>query len=626
MGNLVSSGTGSITRQQLLDSTRDNREFTNKIFKVMLDKITPTDILELSDSGKCSKYVFLMAQSIGKIFDDLRIVPKKDSTTGVVYYQLVDQLTKPKDEGDKRRARELCLTIAYFNIRLFQIFGALTLSIIDDPSAGAVLGSLYVRDMADKMYTFEQREPRKGFWDQPVRPGSRPALIGGAVDDDFFSGLTKSRFKIFKNILDGPEQITIEDRIITALRFNGSTIYLFFDGSKNLYYNDGDNNYYCFMSISVYPRAYPRAYPGAYPGAYGAYGAYPEPYKNDEIQRIKINLSSYQYKNNTLSSTELATINRALSRIVSEFTVITDINGIEWQEDKTNKSLINKLKDEFYRKITTEVKKVVNITLSDYRDSRSNGLRDLSESSSSDKILKTKYIVDTIKQISSGNSVSLCVARALQLIDARSVLVPKPTGVTSSVCKIKPAGLERSIPTGRLTDVPGIQALDQLHYTGQLRTDGKRDFVPDTDYVSFLDIMRKAFNEKTPATVKTLDGISAKTPEECGRDAAEKYLYINDPKKIRDIMAYVNNLFAIQSNHTLAVINFFKTKLFLIKKTDKGTSIDIHPSLLSGDLNELEKVSKDARKLLVNYYSGCENKYQEGLRVVLEGKKYTPSR
>jgi hypothetical protein len=134
--------------------------------------------------------------------------------------------------------------------------------------------------------------------------------------------------------------------------------------------------------------------------------------------------------------------------------------------------------------------------------------------------------------------------------------------------------------------------------------------------------MRKVFNDKASTTLKGPESIPAKSPDDCGRDAIEKYLFISDPKKIRDIMAYVNTLFGIQSNHTQAVVNFFKTKLFLIKKTDKGTSIDIHPALLTGDLNELEKVSKEARNLLVNYYSGCETKYQEGLKIVLEGKKY----
>ena len=653
MGNIASIGaTGKITRQQLLDSTRDNREFTNKIFKIMIDRLTPADILELSDSGKCSKYVFLMAQSIGKIFDDLRIIPKKDAASGVVYYQKIDQLIKPTDEGNKRKTRELCLIIAYFNIRLFQIFGALALSIIDDPSAGAVLGSLYSGAMKDRMYTFEQKEPAKmsGFWGAPVaRPGSKPTMIGGSVDEEFFTGIAKTKFKIFKDILDGPLELVIDSdrKIKEAYKFQGSEIYLFFDSnirtSNNLYYNDGDNTCYCTMNIAVYPPAgeRPSGYQPGYPPGYqqGYQQGYPPGYQqgyqsrhtSDTFTRIRVTLNSYKYINKNIDREKFKEIDNSMSRLSSEFTVVTDLT--DWRiEDSTNTQFITKLKKEFYKKIFEYVKRSIpNLNLSrtdDYKTSygSSSDSYSYTESSASDKALKTRYIVDTIKQIASGNSTSFCVARALQLIDARSVLVPKPSMVTSSVCKKTPAGLPRSVPTTRLTDVPGIQALDQLYFKSQLKEDGKRDFIPDDNYVKFLDDMRKVFNDRAPTSLKGLDSIPAKSLDECSRDAIEKYLFINDPKKISNIMAYVNTLFGIQSNHTKAVINFFKTKLFLIKKTDKGTSIDIHPALLTGDLNELEKVSKDARTLLVSYYSNCESKYQEGLKVVLEGKKYTIGR
>jgi hypothetical protein len=629
MGNTIASGGSTkITRQQLLDSTRDNREFTNKIFKVMTDKLTPTDILELSDSSKCSKYVFLMAQSIGKIFDDLRIIPRKDSSSGIVYYQKVDELTKPKDETSKRQTRELCLIIAYFNIRLFQIFGALTLSIVDDNSAGAILGSLYSGSKGDRMYTFEQKEPgRRGLMGGPsVRPGSKPTLIGGAVDDSFFSGIAKSKFKIFKDILDGPSELIIDSdiRIKEALKFQDSDIYLFFDNrsSRNLYYNDGDNYYYCTMNANVYlPNLAPQGYGQYGPPMYPQYGVLQPRPPTDNFTRIKVSLSNYKYINKNLDDKATTEINKRITRISSDFTIVTD--GIDWRiDDTTNTQFISKFKSDFYRKIAAQVKSLIpsmDISITDDKSSK------VTESSSSDKILRTKYIIDTIKQIASGNTTSFCVARALQLIDARSVLVPKPTTITSGVCKKSPPGLVKSLPISKLTDVPGLQALDQLYFKSQLKEDGTRDFIPDMYYIEFLDVMRKAFNEKAPTTLKGLESIPSKSFDECGRDAVEKYLFISDPKKIKEIMSYVNTLFGIQLNHTKSVINFFKTRLFLIKKTDKGTSIDIHPSLLSGDLNELEKVSKEARVLLVNYYTGCEAKYQDGLKIVLEGKKYKTS-
>jgi hypothetical protein len=643
MGNTVSNSIGfggRITRQQLLDSTRDNREFTNKIFKIMIDKITPLDILELSDSGKCSKYVFLMAQSIGKIFDDLRIMPKKDAVTGVVYYQKIDELIKPKNEGDKRKTRELCLIIAYFNIRLFQIFGALTLSIVDDVSSGAVLGSLYSNPLRNKMYTFEQKEPsgERGFWGQAqARPGAKPTLIGGSVDESFFTGIAKTKFKIFKDILDGPIELDIysDRKTKEVCKFQDSDIYLFFDNrtTNNLYYRNDNNSFFCIINVTLYQPMTHGAYPPVY-GAYQPYGAYPQQQLgpralSDTFTRIKVTLQNYKFINKDFEEKTLIEINKRISRLSSEFTIVTDFN--DWRvDDASNTQFITKLKSEFYKKILIELKKIIpNINISrrdddkDYERSSSDYI--FTESSSSDKVLRTKYIIDAIKQVTSGNTTSFCVARALQLIDARSVLVPKPTVITSSVCKSSPTGLSKSIPNTKITDVPGIQALDQLYYKRQLKEDGKRDFIPDESYIKFLDDMRKAFNTKAPTTLKGLDSIPAKSLDDCAREAINHYLFIKDPKKISEIMSYVNTLFKIQLDHTKNVINFFKNKLFTIKKTDKGTVVDIHPALLTGDLNQLENVSKEARNLLVSYYTNCENKYQDGLKAALDGKKYNIS-
>lgn len=644
MGNTVSNSIGfggRITRQQLLDSTKDNREFTNKIFKIMIDKITPLDILELSDSGKCSKYVFLMAQSIGKIFDDLRIMPKKDTTTGVVYYQKIDELIKPKNEGDKRKTKELCLIIAYFNIRLFQIFGALTLSIVDDVSSGAVLGSLYSSSSKDKMYTFEQKEPAKttGFWGQQVaRPGAKPTLIGGSVDESFFTGIAKSKFKIFKDILDGPNELDMysDRKIREACKFQDSDIYLFFDNrtTNNLYYRDGSNVFFCIINVTQYQPMAQGAYPPVY-GSYHPYGAYPQQQLgprpiHDTFTRIKVTLQNYKFMNKDIDEKYVNEINNRINRLSSEFIIVTDFN--DWRvDDATNTQFITKLKAEFYKKILIEVKRIIpnlNITRrddddKDYESSSSGSI--FSESSASDKVLRTKYIIDTIKQVKSGNTTSFCVARALQLIDSRSVLVPKPTIVTSSICKPSSSGISKSIPNTKITDVPGIQALDQLYYKSKLKDDGKREFVADDSYIKFLDDMRKAFNNNAPTTLKGLDSIPAKSLNDCGRDAINHYLFIKDPKKIKEIMFYVDTLFKIQLDHTKNVINFFKNKLFTITKTNKGTVVDIHPALLTGDLNQLENVSKEARNLLVSYYTNCENKYQDGLKAALDGKKYNIS-
>ena len=125
---------GQMTRQKLVDSTRDSGEFINNLFKVFTEKLTPEDFLALSDPAKCNKFVFALAESIGGLFRTLRIMPKTDKTTGIIVFQKLDTLAAKGDEN-----KEICQTLAYFYIRIFQIFGALALTVVDDPGARTVL-------------------------------------------------------------------------------------------------------------------------------------------------------------------------------------------------------------------------------------------------------------------------------------------------------------------------------------------------------------------------------------------------------------------------------------------------------------------------------------------------------
>jgi len=632
MGNVVSSGlSGGITREQLLASTRDNREFTNKIFGAMISKLTPADILELSDSNKCSKYIFLMAQSFDKMFDDLRIRPIKDSKTGLVYYKKVDDLVNPKGAGATQKLL-LCREIAYFNIRLFQIFGALALSIIDDNAAGAVLGS-YSEAMKRDMYTLEQKDPAAGrdFWGQAkARPGSKPVMIGGAVDDSAFPSRWPE-FKNLKNILDPAGSITMDGVTKSdTLIFSGSELYLYFESKDGLntpylYFNKDNNSYYCKIQLQTQS--------SRPPFRRDFYRNEPRYDMDIEEPKIRVTLNSFYYYNNILSETAYRRINKVLSAASKSFDIQSSDNKSSWYTILERQDFVVALKQNLVETIKSIVKRDEDgkaLFGSEAERVRYDGPgygppgapgRAFSESGSSDDILRTKYIIDTIQGISKGDRISFCAARALQLIDARSTFIPRPTVVTSSVCKSRLESLPTSVPSSKLTEVPGLKSLEQLYYKPTTSAAGKTVYSPDetspAKYADFLIELKAAFNPSGPANPKTLDGIGVKNPAECVRDAANKYLYITDPKKIREIIGYANSLFSIQLTHTKKVIDFFKSKLFSIKKSNKGTTIDIHPSLLTGDFNELEKVSKDARKLLVEYYSGCEKKYQEGLKAVL---------
>ena len=179
---LGASRPAAITREALLRSTQNNRDFINKLFNVMMSKITPEDLLKLGRSQTCSQYVFFMAESLHRLFDDLRIRPAKDPKSGVIFFQKIDTLRASTAES-----RSMCLFVAYYFIRIFQIFAALAITVADDPGAGQVLGAVqYAPPQPRRTGLFGAREPVR-------RPGARGAYLGGA-DPKAFTGIAATGF------------------------------------------------------------------------------------------------------------------------------------------------------------------------------------------------------------------------------------------------------------------------------------------------------------------------------------------------------------------------------------------------------------------------------------------------
>ena len=138
MGGTVSKPK-TLTRRQLLEMTQRPRDFVNQLFQVMITQLTPKELLDLGNRAKCKDYVFVMADAIYKTFEAIKVQPTKDSKTGVLFYKKISDVTKGVGG---QQTYEHCLSLAYFYVRIFQIFGALSITVSDDPSSGQVLGYL----------------------------------------------------------------------------------------------------------------------------------------------------------------------------------------------------------------------------------------------------------------------------------------------------------------------------------------------------------------------------------------------------------------------------------------------------------------------------------------------------
>lgn len=603
MGAGASQFTGSrITRQQLLTSTQTSRDFMNKLFQAMLKDLTPEDFMKLGKTQTCSSFVFLMADSIDKLFLDLRIRPSKDKRSGVVYFQKIDELKKQTKDS-----KELCLVIAYFYIRIFQIFGALALSILDDPSAGAVLGVL--------KYQAPVGRPQGLFARQPIHiPGRKVVMVGGALDTSFDT-VEQRKYRYLKDILEDPTSFSLPGgRARKAFVFSSQSDLILIPErlEQNLVFKIGNETY--VLAKFEFPLAV-----------------------KDGIYTSNIILKGFAVLDTSLDAEMLKKVNMFMRSIKPSTFKINSVDKSTWAltdgtslEDKLVQELqkVARLKDEFVSNPERAVAKrglVPGAILPGARPGVAAGDAFVK------KPLQTEYIIQAIKGMAGYKTTSFCVARALQLLDAQSQYTPRPTDATSYVCMPKFDALPTAVPeAGRaVTSIPGLRALDSLYYMNPHL--GPSDEVvlakAEPDYAQFLTAIQGLFGKEAGTTKLTdLDSVIARSPTACA-DAAKHYLKIQDPAAIQRIQGVVGQLFGRQLEHTKKVISFFQTTLFLIKKGRDpttgatGSYIEIHPRLLQGGIDELAKVSKVARELLIDYYKGCESLYQKGIQEVLASKK-----
>jgi hypothetical protein len=618
MGAGISQAASSITRQQLLASTTNGRDHINKLFLLMLSRLTPEDLLKLNKSQTCSSYVFLMANSLGRVFQDLQVRPRTKTDTGVIYFEKLDTL-----KAQTAESRELCLFVGYFFIRIFQIFGAVAMTILDDPGAGQILGAVHVGNP-------QAIDPRR-------IPGARGAylsggslsggsLIGGAESKHFMSGNARM-FAPIRELLDDPE-------LETTTRGTPRAVFTFLNLSniqliperidergkpQNLRMEiDGNSRIYANMKLT--PTLQPLGQP----------------------KKIKVVIDGFRYVDSHKDSQIVGLINKQISQYKTNYDIISS-DGLTWSsgsqpfEDKLSgivyklQGIIQELENnpEYTLKnlklLTREEKGLLpgqvdgTQGVAGQQAIGRHGSRDIAVTRS----LQNEYIVNVMKQLAGSKTTAFCVSRAIQLIDANTLYNPKSSMSLSGVCKpvFEPMGVSLPQAKQSLEKVPGFKALDQLFYT-RPGLDQRGEFsiqVGDIQaYTEFLKDMNDKFGR--PGQVTDISKIMVKDPN-CASNAANKYLQLQDPKEIQKVLGVVGRMFMKQKAHTEKAIKFLNTRLFTLRKESNGrTFVDLSPKLLQNGMIELAQVSKEARLLLIDYYKGCEDLYQEGARIVLSAR------
>jgi len=107
-----------------------DREFLELILKEMFRRADFADLYSLADPAQCQSYVIVGANALESMFFKLRIYPQKRED-GTLYFQKISGLQGRLPSDVRSIQQQHCKELAFFFVRIFQIFGALFLSVYD---------------------------------------------------------------------------------------------------------------------------------------------------------------------------------------------------------------------------------------------------------------------------------------------------------------------------------------------------------------------------------------------------------------------------------------------------------------------------------------------------------------
>ena len=604
MGGSSSSLPGEMGHQQLFDMTKDTRLIMNKLLDYGLHKIAVSEFVKLSSPEGCKNYVMFLTNSIHKLFYELQVAPGADKR-GVIFFRSIKDLTEPTEQ-EKVERQSLCLTLAYFYTRIFQIYGSLALTLIDDISDISQMG------------IFEGMEQSRTFGAPGIYPS---AMQGGA-----FSLTTMGNFQFLKSYLTdqtyGNEGF--RTRYVGATSTTGGNVYFTADV-------DGQD------ASATQQGKFAIAYTGAKEFSYLPMMAIGSGIGSNSVS-ISFGKIKYQKKGEAVE--QEASLPDSIKKSITVSGKIS-ATGYTYSISGTTTSI-----SEYFNKIFTILVPYVRSLV---EGGSITGISDQSERDVQPQLKISKIITNLSRVKPLGH----CIARGMQLLRA----VPFDKDGISSICKpkfvestrVSEAGLRTTVsrsglPVSKIGESPGLSALAQLFYDTvlfgtpqvQIGMAPGRDGKSSKDkYLEFIRTMSRMFGDTSRVARADTDdvvkeGLDAITISR--DDALCKILGIKDqdmqlPNSLAKVVyESVKKLFARQYIHATkcgAIIN----RLFRIQRdqTSGYFQISLSPTLIQGGFPELNNINYDTRELLMEYYKDCETTYLHGVQDIIHAKRAADS-
>ena len=550
------------SKAEILAKTKGGTNLVNELFQWMISQANIRDFYLMANPEHCKKYIVLTADVLNKIFYKIDVFPQM-GPKGTIYFRKQDVLNPQSKNDPIYKHREVnCLRLAFLYIRIFQIFAALSLTILDvEPEMELKL----INDVT----RLRERENVPLF-----------AQRGGALD---------SR---------KPLPLAFE-----PLRSSLSEVPL-------------NTLYYKFTGTSVYIQYAAKGPDGSLPIEYNFSAPKNGKTETGTIKgRILLQQSDNELKMNFLNlHYKLGSEEKDYTPRYMKFTR-RSIENVYRHESGTIPGEVEKFFRGLVRGEGGDKEEDGFGGRSKDRPGFPQFEKEMGEVAEG---LHTKTILSAFTRAAPPKA--HCMARALQLVSDKGFDTMFPKEVYSSICKTKFMVDSRSLPPANeaITKENGIYGLAQLFYDTLRESTPQISEKTQQQYNAFLAKMKFVF-EESKAPVTKLDAVLNKIPSAvCDSTMTDKRFKITNRELIRQLRDTVRRMVFYQINHTSNAVKILK-KLFLLP-VESGKPLQIHPRVLKNGMDEINAIAEETRELLVEYYSQCEILYRSGAEILGSNK------
>lgn len=583
----------------------DLQKKLNEIFTWMLEKSDVLDYYALASPKECKLYVKTTEEGLKKWFKELEVKPTEDAKTGKIIFQKLDTLKRiaqgvqTTDDNFKLLTEpaqnQLCMQIAYFYIRVLQIFSALALSVLDtkipdDYDILTVKPAATVAGRPAAAPFLAQKIQARPLQPQDIPKRKMTFQIGGEIARSSSFYIQAPSFALLNRYLSyelGVFEIT-DGTTKKGIQIQPTYVEQVAKGQRqnlplgaNL--KDAEGKQRTILGILKM---------SAVEGEVNLAG--------DTIPSYVAEISALSIDGSKFSDSQLASFtNKATFKLKGSVFRYKNQNIAQWISNVFQKALGFEVDEEGeeekgagYNAKKKERKSVEKNLPDDFPDATF-GLKKLSA------VLKDS------------KPKAYCVSRALQLLSPEQLYKDLDSPARTRICNSSFALSDSSPILGKpVSEVKGLFYLEKLFYDKIVGSAPKISETLLPQHKQFMSELRALY---LPSATEIQSGevdftkIKEEPAKLCQDKGLGEYL-TKDREVIRNLRAYVGRLLNRQIQHTANVVRLL-SELFIISNTEP---LQLQPGVWKKGMPEVERIAGKARELLVSYYSDCEATYQEG--------------